>query len=135
VIDSRRAPVRRRSHFGPVQLLAVRAVPALAPERAPFRAYQTYLCDDYGIADGIVAAFARSFDEATRAAMRSWIDADLARLPRSVDSAMRLSCSPNGSWCTHSPMWLMPPATWMPIARRSSGSDRRCAMMSAWQNG
>jgi hypothetical protein len=38
--------------------LAARAAPALPPERAAFRAYQTYIGDDYGVADGIIAAFA-----------------------------------------------------------------------------
>ena len=68
-------------------LLAAKAVPALAPERAAFRAYQTYLCDDYGVADIIMPSFARSVDEATQAAMRSWIEADLARLAPPADSA------------------------------------------------
>jgi hypothetical protein len=60
--------------------LAAKAAPAFPLERAAFRAYQTYLSDDYGIADSIVAAFARSVDDTTRAVMRSWIEADLARL-------------------------------------------------------
>jgi hypothetical protein len=38
-----------------------------------------------GIADGIVAAFARTLDEASRAALRSWIETDLARLPLPAD--------------------------------------------------
>jgi hypothetical protein len=67
-------------------VLAAQAAPALAPERATFRAYQTYLGDEYGIADGIVAAFARILDEVSRAALRSWIEADLARLPLPADS-------------------------------------------------
>ena len=61
-------------------LLAAKAAPAFPPERAAFRAYQTYLSDDYGTTDSIVAAFARGVDDATRAAMCSWIEADLARL-------------------------------------------------------
>jgi hypothetical protein len=75
-------------------LLATKAAPALAPERAAFRAYQTYLCDEYGVADGIVAAFARSFDDATREAMRSWIDADLARLLPPADQANAVELLP-----------------------------------------
>jgi Trp operon repressor len=66
-------------------LLAAQAAPALAPERAAFRAYQTYLCDEYGIADGIVASFARILDEVSPAALRSWIETDLARLPPPAD--------------------------------------------------
>ena len=61
--------------------VAARAAPALPPERAALRAYQTYLCDDYGVADGIIADFARALDASARAALRSWIDAELQRLP------------------------------------------------------
>jgi Family of unknown function (DUF6880) len=74
--------------------LAARASPALAPERAAFRAYQTYLCDDYGVFDGIIAAFAKTLDAPTRAVICSWIEADLARRPPPADpdsTAGRLS--------------------------------------------
>ena len=74
--------------------LAAKTASALAPERAAFRAYQTYLCDDYGVADGIVAGFARSFDTATQAAMRSWIDGDLAHLPPPADPANAVELLP-----------------------------------------
>ena len=66
-------------------LLAAKAAPALPPERAALRAYQTYLSDEYGIADRIIAAFAQTLDEAPRAALRSWIEADLQRLPPPAD--------------------------------------------------
>ncbi len=61
--------------------LAARAAPALPPERAAFRAFQTYLCDDYGVADGIIADFAQALDAPARASLRSWIEAELQRLP------------------------------------------------------
>ena len=61
--------------------LAARAAPALPPERAAFRAFQTYLCDNYGVADGIIADFARALDASARAALRSWIHAELERVP------------------------------------------------------
>jgi hypothetical protein len=65
--------------------LAARAAPALPPERAAQRAYQTYLCDEYGVADDIIAAFSQALDPATRGEMRSWIEADLERLPPPAD--------------------------------------------------
>jgi hypothetical protein len=70
-----------RSACEAAALLAARAASALPPERAAFRAYQTYLCDDYGVADGIIAAFAQALDAPTRTALCSWIEAELARLP------------------------------------------------------
>jgi hypothetical protein len=42
--------------------VAARATPALPSERAAFRAFQTYLGDDYGVADRIIADFARALD-------------------------------------------------------------------------
>ena len=65
--------------------LAARAAPALPPERAAFRAYQTYIGDDYGVADGIIAAFAQALDAPTRAALRSWMKAELVRLAPPAD--------------------------------------------------
>jgi hypothetical protein len=47
--------------------LAAPAAPALPPEGAAFRAYQTYLCDEYGVADGIIAVFAQALDGSARA--------------------------------------------------------------------
>jgi len=67
--------------------LAARAAPALPPERAAYRAYQTYLCDEYGVADGIVGDFAQALDASARAALRSWIEAEIERLLPAVDSA------------------------------------------------
>jgi len=67
--------------------LAARAAPALPPERAAYRAYQTYLCDEYGVADGIVRDFAQALDASARAALRSWIEAEIERLLPAVDSA------------------------------------------------
>lgn len=61
--------------------LAARAAPALPPERAAYRSYQTYLCDEYGVADGIIADFAQALDGSARAALRSWIEAEIERLP------------------------------------------------------
>lgn len=65
--------------------LAARAAPALPPERAAFRAYQTYLCDDYGVADRIIADFAQALDSPARAALQSWIEAELEHLPLPAD--------------------------------------------------
>jgi hypothetical protein len=65
--------------------LAARAAPALPPERAAFRAYQTYLCDEYGVADGIIADFAQALDGSARAALRLWFEAELQRLPPPAD--------------------------------------------------
>lgn len=65
--------------------LAARAAATLPPERAAFRAYQTYLCDEYGVADGIIAEFARAVDASTRAVVRAWIEADIACLPPPAD--------------------------------------------------
>lgn len=65
--------------------LAARVAPALPPERAAFRAFQTYLCDDYGVADGIIADFAQALDGSSRAALRSWIDTELERRPPPAD--------------------------------------------------
>jgi hypothetical protein len=66
--------------------LAVRAAAMLPLERAAFRAYQTYLCDEYGVADDIIAEFAQIVGPAVRTQMRGWIEADLARLPPPSDS-------------------------------------------------
>jgi hypothetical protein len=51
---------------------------------AAFRAYQTYLCDDYGVADGVIAVFVQALDAPVRAALCSWIEAELARLPTRI---------------------------------------------------
>jgi len=66
-----------RSACEAAALLAARATPAVSAERAAFRAYQTYLCDDYGVANGIIAAFAQALDAPTRAALCSWIEPSL----------------------------------------------------------
>jgi Family of unknown function (DUF6880) len=60
--------------------LAARANPTFPSEQSAFRAYQTYLCDDYGVADDIVAEFAQALDAAALAALREWIEGDLTRL-------------------------------------------------------
>jgi Family of unknown function (DUF6880) len=65
--------------------LAKRAASTFPPERSAFRAYQTYLCDGYGVADGIIADFARALDTPARAALRSWIETEIARLPAPTD--------------------------------------------------
>lgn len=65
--------------------VAARAAPALPPERAAFRAFQTYLSDEYGVADGIIADFAQALDGSARAALRSWVEAELQRLPPPAD--------------------------------------------------
>jgi hypothetical protein len=56
-----------RSACAAAAALAARAVPALPPERAPYRAYQTFLCDEYGVADRIIADFAQALDLCRRA--------------------------------------------------------------------
>jgi len=61
--------------------LAARAAPGLPPEKSAQRAYRVYLADGYGVADDIVAAFAKALDDKGRSAMRSWIEADLGQLP------------------------------------------------------
>jgi hypothetical protein len=74
--------------------LAKRAASVFPTVRSAFRACQTYLCDEYGIADGIIADFAQALDAPVRAALRSWIEAEIARLPTpsNPDSAVeRLS--------------------------------------------
>jgi hypothetical protein len=60
--------------------IASRTSPRFPPVRAAQRAYRTYLADGYGVADNIIAAFAQATGAETRAAMRSWIEADLAQL-------------------------------------------------------
>jgi hypothetical protein len=80
-------------HIGDVMRSACTAAAELAardastpPERAAFRAYQTYLCDEYGVTDGIIAEFAQVVGPAVRAEMRAWIEADLARVPPATGS-------------------------------------------------
>ena len=51
--------------------LAARAAPVLPPERAALGAFETYLRDDYGVADEIIADFAQALDGSARAALRS----------------------------------------------------------------
>ena len=63
------------------RLVGGSSFPGATPERAGFRAYQTYLCDGYGVSDGIIAAFAQALDAPTRTALCLWIETDLARLP------------------------------------------------------
>jgi Family of unknown function (DUF6880) len=65
--------------------LAGRAASRFPAERSAFRAYQIYLCDQYGVADGIIADFAQALDTPARAALRSWIEAEIARLPAPTD--------------------------------------------------
>jgi hypothetical protein len=61
--------------------LAKRADAVLPAKRSAFRAWQTYLFDEYGVADRIIADFAQALDTPVRAALRSWIEAEIARLP------------------------------------------------------
>jgi hypothetical protein len=75
--------------------IAARAAPGFPAVRGAQRAYRTYLVDGYGVAENIIAAFAKTLDTDTRAAMRSWIEADLAQLqpvaPNDPSAAGRLS--------------------------------------------
>jgi hypothetical protein len=64
-----------------VATLIERTPRAPAIEDLVRRGYALYLADDYGIADGLVAALAKGLDAQRRAALKSWIEADLARLP------------------------------------------------------
>ena len=74
--------------------LAVRAARHCRWNAPPFRAFQTDRCDECGVAAGIIAVFPRAVDAPTRPALKSWFQADLARLPPPADpnsAAARLS--------------------------------------------
>src|SRR5512134_328526 len=64
-----------------VATLIERTPPGPAIEDLARRGYALYLADDYGVADGLVAALAKGLDPQRRATLKSWIEADLARLP------------------------------------------------------
>ena len=64
-----------------VATLIERTPPGPAIEDLVRRGYALYLADDYGVADGLVAALAKGLDPQRRATLKSWIEADLARLP------------------------------------------------------
>jgi Family of unknown function (DUF6880) len=85
-----------RSACADAAALAARASPTFSSERSAFRAYQTYLCDDYGVADHIIAEFAQALDATARAALREWIEGDLARLPPPGEPGS--TSAPRGVW-------------------------------------
>ena len=70
-----------------VTALLERTPPGPAIEDLARRGYSLYLADDYGVADGLVAALAKGLDPQRRATLKSWIEADLARLPPAATQA------------------------------------------------
>jgi uncharacterized protein DUF6880 len=64
-----------------VATLIERTPPGPAIEDLVRRTYALYLADDYGVADGLVAALAKGLDPQRRATLKLWIGAGLARLP------------------------------------------------------
>ena len=64
-----------------VATLIERTPPGPAIEDLARRGYALYLADDDGLADDLVAALAKGLDPQRRATLKSWIEADLARLP------------------------------------------------------
>jgi hypothetical protein len=64
-----------------VATLLERTPPSPTIEDLARRGYALYLADDYGVADGLVAALAKGLDAQQRATLQSWIEADLVRLP------------------------------------------------------
>ncbi len=72
-----------------VATLLARIPPGPAIEELARRGYALYRADDYGSADGLVAALADGLDAQQRATLQSWIELDLARLPpESADDEM-----------------------------------------------
>jgi hypothetical protein len=65
--------------------LAKRAPSVFPTVRSASRAYQGYLCDEYGVVDGIIADFAQPLNMPVRAALRSWVENEIARLPPRTD--------------------------------------------------
>jgi hypothetical protein len=62
-------------------MLLARIPPGPAIEDLARRGYALYRADDYGVTDGLATALAKGLDAQQRATLKSWIEADLVRLP------------------------------------------------------